>query len=105
MSMSSLSKADVLHVAKLAKITLSEEEVEKFGKQLSEVVNYVGQLNEVDTQGVEPTSQTTGLEDVFRTDELGKGESLTKDEALSSSENIHNNYFVVDAVLAERSDK
>lgn len=103
--MRGLSKADVLHVAKLAKITLSEKEEEKFGKQLSEVVNYVGQLNEADTRGVEPTSQTTGLEDVFRTDELGKEESLTKDEAVSAAKNVHNSYFVVDAVLAERSDK
>ena len=103
--MGKLDKKEVLHVAKLARLTLSPEEEEKFAKQLSQVVEYIGQLAEVNTEGVEPTSQTTGLTDVFRTDELKGQNNLSKENALSGSDKIHNGYFVVDAVLAERGEK
>jgi len=83
--MGSLSKDEVLHVAKLAKLDLTSEEVTKFQKQLSKIVDYISQLSEVDTSNLEPTSQTTGLENVFRSDEL-KQEGLTQEEALSGTE-------------------
>ncbi|HJX59216.1 MAG TPA: Asp-tRNA(Asn)/Glu-tRNA(Gln) amidotransferase subunit GatC [Patescibacteria group bacterium] len=105
MNMSKLAKKEVLHVAKLARLTLSPEEEEKYAKQLSQVVEYVGELAEVNTEGVEPTSQTTGLTDVFRTDELKGQDNLSKENALSGSDKIHNGYFVVDAVLSEKGEK
>lgn len=55
-------------MAKLARLLLKDEEVEMFSKQLSEVFEYMEVLNEVDTEGVIPTSQVTGLENVFRED-------------------------------------
>lgn len=66
----SLSKEEVLKVAALARIELTEAEVEKFQHQLSAIFEYVEQLQALDTTGVEPTAQVTGLENVFRKDEI-----------------------------------
>ena len=65
-----LSKEQVLKVASLARIELSEAEVEKFQNQLSSILEYVEQLQNVNTDGVELTAQVTGLENVFRQDEV-----------------------------------
>jgi aspartyl-tRNA(Asn)/glutamyl-tRNA(Gln) amidotransferase subunit C len=102
--MARLSKADVLHVAKLAKLNLSESEIEKFLPQLSNIVNHISELSKVDTSGVEPTSQTTGLTDVFKGDEV-KESGITQDKALSGTEQTYNGYFKVPAILEGRSDK
>lgn len=64
----SLSKDEVLHIAKLARIELTAEEVEKFRTQLSSIVEFIGALKEVDVTGVEPTTQVTGLKNVARAD-------------------------------------
>ncbi len=82
----SLTPEQVRHVAKLARLRLSEAEVEKFSTQLSSILDYVAILNEVDTEGVEPTSQVTGLENVTRADELrAKGGAATPNELLACS--------------------
>jgi len=65
-NMAKLTTDDVKHVAKLANLPLTDEEIKKFQEQLSSVVSYIDELQEVDTKDVEPTSQTTGLENVFR---------------------------------------
>lgn len=103
MTMSKLSAKDVEHVAKLSKLKLKKSEVEKFRKQLSEVINYINHLNEVNTNNVTPTSQTTGLENVFKNDEIATSDILSIDEALSGTENTHNNYFKVDMLLTNKS--
>lgn len=103
--MTKLTKADVLHVAKLAKLDLTESEIEKFLPQLSNVINQISELSEVDTKNVEATSQTTGLEDVYRPDEADAENCLTKDEALAGTDKIYKGYFKVGAILSERSDK
>lgn len=66
----SLSHDQVRHIAQLARLNLTDEEIDKFSGQLSNIFEYVEQLNEVDTEGVEPTSQVTGLENVTREDEV-----------------------------------
>lgn len=103
--MAKLTKADVLHVAKLAKIEINAEEVEKYSEQLSSVVDYFSALAEVDTKDIEPTSQTTGLENVFRADDINSENCLTQDEATNGSDKIYNGYFKVKAILTERTDK
>lgn len=103
--MSKLTKADVDHVAKLANLNLSDSEIEVFLPQLSSIVEFVGQLNEVDTANVEPTTQTTGLKDVYRDDVVDASNCLPAEAALSGTDNTHNNYFKVKAILEERSDK
>lgn len=80
-----LNEEQVRHVAKLARIKLTDEEVKKFGKQLSAVLKYMEILNEVDTEGVPETSQVTGLTNVMEKDEVRKGQS-TREELLACSE-------------------
>ena len=92
-------KIDVTHVPKLANLPLKHEEKEKFKKQLSETLAYVEKLNSINTEGIEPTSQVTGLENITREDETKS--SLTQDEALSNTKSQHNGLFKVPAVLAE----
>ena len=100
-----LKKEDVLRVANLAKLKLSDEEIDKFTPQLSKIIDYVSELSQVDTKDTEPTSQTTGLEDVYRNDEIKVEGRLTRDEALSGTDKIYNGYFKVKAILEGRTDK
>ncbi|MFH0972713.1 MAG: Asp-tRNA(Asn)/Glu-tRNA(Gln) amidotransferase subunit GatC, partial [Patescibacteria group bacterium] len=63
-----LTKQEVQHIAKLARLDLTDEELKKYGSQLSDVLNYIDLLREVDVKDVEPTAQVTGLENVLRED-------------------------------------
>jgi len=92
-------KIDVPHVAKLANLRLNEKETIKFEKQLSEILNYVDKLKEVDTTNIETTSQVTGLENILRKDEVKP--SLSQSEALSNTKSQHNGFFKVKAVLGQ----
>lgn len=97
MSKSKLSKKQVKHIAKLAQLDLTEKEIEKFQKQLSDILDYVSQLDELDTTGVEPTSQVTGLENVFQEDETKP--SLTQKEVLSGAKEKQNNFFKIKKIF------
>jgi len=66
--MADLTREDVLKLARLARLQLTDEEVENFTKELREVLEYVAQLDEVDVGGLQPTSQVTGLKNVMRSD-------------------------------------
>ncbi len=103
--MPKLGKKDIEHVAKLAKLTLTPSDLEKYTSELGSVIDYVGALDEVNTSGVEPTSQTTGLENVYRQDEVNGKQSLSQSQALSGTEKVHNGYFVIPGILDEKSDK
>lgn len=103
MSKVKLTREDVLHVAKLSNLSLTDAEVDKFVDQLSSIVDFVSELEEVDTTNVEPTSQTTGLSSVLREDEIKVDNSLTTEEAVSGSDKVHNNMFKVPAILTDRS--
>ncbi|MBU0636614.1 Asp-tRNA(Asn)/Glu-tRNA(Gln) amidotransferase subunit GatC [Patescibacteria group bacterium] len=63
-----LSKQQIQHIAKLARIELTDEELKKYHSQLSDILTYIDQLKEVNVDDVEPTTQTTGLENVLRED-------------------------------------
>ncbi|MBI3093229.1 MAG: Asp-tRNA(Asn)/Glu-tRNA(Gln) amidotransferase subunit GatC [Candidatus Levybacteria bacterium] len=90
-------KINVSHIAKLANLSLKEEEKEKFEKQLSSILDYVKKLEEVDTSKVEPTPQVTGLENITREDQTTP--SLSQEEALSNAKNKHNGFFKVKTIL------
>lgn len=68
--MADLSREDVLKLARLARLTISDEEVEKYRAELSEILKYVEQLQNADVTGLEPTSQVTGLTNVMRDDTI-----------------------------------
>jgi aspartyl-tRNA(Asn)/glutamyl-tRNA(Gln) amidotransferase subunit C len=92
-----LSTDDIKRIAKLANLTLDENELAKFPEQLSAILAYVEILKEVDTKNIEPTSQVTLLENASREDKAK--ESLTQKEALSGSKEIHSNLFKIKRIL------
>ena len=68
--MAALTRDDVLKLARLARIELTEAEIEEFTSEFSAILEYVEQLSSVDIEGLEPTSQVTGLTSVMRPDEV-----------------------------------
>lgn len=90
-------KINVKHVAKLANLPLSSDEEEKYSEQLSEILEYVDQLNEVDTSSVEPTYNVTGLNNVTRED--APIPSLTQEEVLSNASQKKNGFFVTKGIF------
>jgi len=99
MSKTKLSKKEILHLAKLANLRLTESEILKYWKQLEETVEYVGNLNELNTKNVEPTSQTTNLDNIFFEDGEKNDRSLKPKESLANAKNKKDNYFVVKRIL------
>ena len=70
MQMSKLTREDILKLARLARLDITDSEVEEYSEELSAILQYVEQLSEVDIEGLEPTLQITGLTNVTRPDEL-----------------------------------
>jgi aspartyl-tRNA(Asn)/glutamyl-tRNA(Gln) amidotransferase subunit C len=68
--MADLTREDVLKLARLARLTITDEEVEKYRTELSEILQYVDLLQNADVTGLTPTSQVTGLTNVMRDDEV-----------------------------------
>lgn len=68
--MAKLTRDDVLKLARLARLDLSDDEVEEYSHELSEILQYVEQLGSVDVTGLKPTNQVTGLTNVMRDDEV-----------------------------------
>lgn len=67
-----ITDKDVKHIAKLARLRIKDDEISKFANQLSSILNYVEQLNELDTSTVDETSQVTGLKNVVQEDQIIK---------------------------------
>lgn len=68
--MAKLSREDVLKLARLSRLQLTDEEVIQFGDEISAILGYVEQLQQADVSGLEPTNQVSGLKDVTRPDEI-----------------------------------
>lgn len=92
-----LSKDQVKHVAKLANLPLTEEEEEKYSGQLSKILEYVDQLNRVDTSNVEPTFNVSGNTNITQEDLVNK--SLTQEKALENTSNKRDGFFVTKGVF------
>ena len=88
---------DIKHVAMLARITLSEEETEIFGRQLSDIVEYIEQLNEIDTNDIEPTSHVMPLTNVFREDIIRA--SLPRVDMLKNAPDSNEKFYVVPKII------
>ncbi|MEI6221604.1 MAG: Asp-tRNA(Asn)/Glu-tRNA(Gln) amidotransferase subunit GatC [bacterium] len=93
----SLTKQDVQQIAKLARLDLTEEETELYQQQLSSILQYVEMLGEVDTSGVEPTSQVTGLQNITRADKVHT--SLSNEQALKNAPSREDRFFKVKPVI------
>jgi len=68
--MSKVTKEDIVRLAKLSKIALTDDELAKFQVEIESILAHIEQLQKIDTDGVEPTYQVTGLRNVSRTDEI-----------------------------------
>ena len=88
----SLTKDQVKKVAKLANLPLTSEEEEKYSEQLSKILEYVDQLDKVDTKNVEPTFNVSGQENILRKDETVP--SLSQEDVLSNAPKKENGFFV-----------
>lgn len=97
--MAKLLTNEVEHIASLAHLDLSTQQIEKFQEELSSVLEYVEQLNEVDTSGIEPSLQINGLENITREDSEIPSQQLSQDEALSNAQNQDKGFFKVKRIL------
>ncbi|MDO8593069.1 MAG: Asp-tRNA(Asn)/Glu-tRNA(Gln) amidotransferase subunit GatC [bacterium] len=94
-----LSKDEIQHIAKLARLELTDAELEKYGGQLSAVLSYIDQLKEVDVTGAEPTAQVTGLENVLRDDEVSDWADDERQAALKQAPESENGFIKVKRVI------
>lgn len=94
-----LTKEEIVHLAKLANLHLSEKEIEKFRRQLSDVVDYINKLNQVETKDVEPVAQLTELENVTIPDEVLDERRLTQEEAIKNAKSKKDGYIKVKAIF------
>ena len=92
-----LSRDEVLHIARLARLGLNESEVDKFQEQLSNILENFEILQQVDTADVPPTAQSIPLQNVLRDDEIA--ESFPQSDILSNAPQKEGEYFRVRAVL------
>jgi aspartyl-tRNA(Asn)/glutamyl-tRNA(Gln) amidotransferase subunit C len=92
-----LTREQVLHIAELAKLGLSDEEIELFTSQLSEILDYAAMLNRLDTESIPPTAQAIRRVNVLRDDAVGP--SLSPQEALANAPQRHDDYFQVKPIL------
>jgi aspartyl-tRNA(Asn)/glutamyl-tRNA(Gln) amidotransferase subunit C len=96
--MAKLSREDVLKLAELARISLSDDEVDSFAIELSAILGYVEQLSSVDVSGLEPTNQVTGLTNVMRKDEV-IDYGYTPDELLKIVPKVEKNMLKVKRMI------
>jgi aspartyl-tRNA(Asn)/glutamyl-tRNA(Gln) amidotransferase subunit C len=94
-----LTRADVEKVALLARLRLSDAELETMTGQLAQIVGYVDLLSEVDTEGVEPMAHAVEVTNVFASDEVQP--SLPRDTALATAPRHNGRGYLVPAVLGE----
>jgi aspartyl-tRNA(Asn)/glutamyl-tRNA(Gln) amidotransferase subunit C len=92
-----ITKAEVLHVTKLARLSFSEKEMELFTHQLNQILLYMEKLNELDTSGVKPTYHALELTNVFRMDEIKA--SLNKQKTLANAPKKDKDMVVVPRVI------
>jgi aspartyl-tRNA(Asn)/glutamyl-tRNA(Gln) amidotransferase subunit C len=92
-----LSEKDVQYVAKLARLEVTDQEVAKYTQQMANILEYVEQLNKLDTSNVEPLTHPLDVKNVFRKDELKP--SLTQQEVLSNAPEPQSGPFKVPKIM------
>ncbi len=96
--MAKLSKQEIEHVARLARIGLSEKEVNLLTTQTSSILDFVETIQTTDTDSITPTNQVTGLSDVWREDKVVRCK-LTREQLLANAPEQENGYIKVPKVL------
>ena len=98
MEMAKLTRDDVLKLARLARLRLSEDEITQFQGEISDILGYVEVLQTAETSGLKPTYQVTGLKNVMRTDEI-KDYGMSQDALLKNAPTRDKNYIKVKRML------
>ncbi len=98
--MANISDKEVEHVAQLARLDLTEPEKTLFGEQLSQILTFVEQLQEVSTEGIPPTASVADQSSVLRDDIPREG--LSQDRALSNAPEASDGFFVVPKILGKK---
>ncbi len=96
-----LSREEVLHIARLARMGITDEEVDKLAEQLSDILDNFEVLQQVDTEDVPPTAQSVALQNVIREDTVSA--SYPSDDVLSNAPRREQDYFKIHAVLEDES--
>jgi aspartyl-tRNA(Asn)/glutamyl-tRNA(Gln) amidotransferase subunit C len=96
--MTDISRDDVLHLAQLSNLQLADDEIDALQQNIGDILGYVAQLGELNTTGVEPTYQVTGLENVGREDVVVTSD-VTRDQLLALAPEQHNGQVKVPKVL------
>jgi len=92
-----IDEGTVRHVAGLARLRLTDEEVARFSRDLSNILRYVAQLNELDTADVPPTAHPLDVHNVLREDEIGP--SVSSEQATANAPDRQDGFFKVPKVL------
>jgi aspartyl-tRNA(Asn)/glutamyl-tRNA(Gln) amidotransferase subunit C len=95
--MAKITRGDVLHVAKLAKLHIEENNIERFTEDLNKILDHIDKLNEIDTEKVEATSHVLNITNVFRDDTVNI--SLNKEQALNIAPLSENDHFKVPKII------
>ena len=92
-----ITKEEVLYVARLARLDLDADSIDKFAGQIDEILGYIEKLNQVATEGIKPTSHAISLTNAFREDE--QRQHLERDRALANAPESEEGCFVVPKVV------
>ncbi len=93
------TKDDVKRIGLLANIPITSQEAEKLAQGFNSVISIVDILSSVNTNGIEPTHQVTGLTNIFREDIIDEGRTFTQKEAFQNAKNTYNGFFMVEQIL------
>jgi len=94
-------RIDIRHVAKLARLALTEDEIATYGAQLGDLMSHVDELGSLDTQNVAATAQVVPSRNVQRADAVRPETMLTHEAALRNAPQAQNGYFRVPRIIAE----
>ena len=92
-----ITPQDISHVATLARLHLSQEEIDAMAVQLDDILTYVAKLNELDSEGIIPTTHAISIVNAFREDEVKP--SLQREKALANAPRQNGESFVVPRVI------
>ena len=92
-----ITPQEVSHVADLARLHMSQEEIEALARQLDNILTYVAKLNELDTKAIVPTTHAISIVNAFREDEMKP--SLVREKALANAPQQNGESFVVPKVI------
>ncbi|MDP6598633.1 MAG: Asp-tRNA(Asn)/Glu-tRNA(Gln) amidotransferase subunit GatC [Candidatus Poribacteria bacterium] len=95
--MSKISLEDVQHIANLARLTFNEQEMESYQHQLSRILDYIEKLNQLDTEGVPPTSHVIPIRNVMKPDE--KRDLFQREDITANAPSTEQGYFEVPKVI------